>query len=128
MILMLIENQMFLKGFIIIQFKHFWGNLNIELILAPGCEFLSAKCIQHSVKNVQIRIFFLDRIFPHSDWIRRFTEYIHIQSKCGKIRTRKTPYLDTFHAVSLWITLAVPPLNWIDQSLKRRPWVHTLLV
>ena len=24
---------------------------------------------------------------------------VHIQSKCGKIRTRKTPNTDTFHAV-----------------------------
>ena len=33
---------------------------------------------------------------------RIWTEYgeIHIQSKCGKIRTRKTPNTDTFHAVS----------------------------
>ena len=40
---------------------------------------------------------FLVRIFPHSDWIRRE----RIQSECGKIRTRKTPNTDTFHAVSM---------------------------
>ena len=68
--------------------------------------------------------FFLVRIFPHLNWIRRDTEYLSLFSP----NVRKTPYLDTFHAVSLWITLAVPPLNWIDQSLKRRPWVHTLFV
>ena len=34
----------------------------------------------------------LVRIFPHSDWIR-------IQSECGKIRTRITQNKDTFHAV-----------------------------
>ena len=72
---MLIENQMFLKGFIIIRFKHFWRNLNIELILAPGCEFLSAKCIQQSVKNVQIRIFFW------SAFSRIRTEYVDLWSK-----------------------------------------------
>ena len=37
--------------------------------------------------------FFLVRIFLHSDWIRRDTSYLsvslHIQSKCGKVRTRK---------------------------------------
>ena len=37
---------------------------------------------------------FLVRIFPHLDWIRRDT-------KCGKIRTRKTPNTGTFHVVSL---------------------------
>ena len=31
--------------------------------------------------------FFLARIFPHSDWIRRDTKYI--QSECGKIRSIK---------------------------------------
>ena len=34
----------------------------------------------------------LVRIFPHSDWIR-------IQSECGKMRTRITPNTDTFYAV-----------------------------
>ena len=32
--------------FIIIGSKFFDDNLNFELILAPGCEFLSAKCAQ----------------------------------------------------------------------------------
>ena len=31
------------------------------------------------------------RIFPHLDWIR----------ECGKIRTKKTPNMDTFHAVAI---------------------------
>ena len=38
---------------------------------------------------------FLFSIFLHSDKMRR-----DIQSKCGKIRTRKTPNTDTFHAVT----------------------------
>ena len=38
--------------------------------------------------------FFLVRIFPHSDWIRRDT------SMRGNTDQKKTPYLDTFHAVS----------------------------
>ena len=42
---------------------------------------------------------FLVCIFPHSDWLPRDTPYLHIQSTCGKIRTRKTPNTDTFHAV-----------------------------
>ena len=29
----------------------------------------------------------------------RYGIYLHIQCKCGKIRTRKTPNMDTFHAV-----------------------------
>ena len=48
----------------------------------------------------------LARIFPHSNWIRRDTEYLpvsvslRIQSKCGKMRTRITSNTDTFHALS----------------------------
>ena len=37
--------------------------------------------------------FFLVRIFPHLDGIRRDTEY------AGKYRPEKTPYLDIFHVV-----------------------------
>ena len=39
---------------------------------------------------------FLVRIFPHSDWIRRDTVSLRIQSDCGKIRTR-IPY-----SVRMW--------------------------
>ena len=39
---------------------------------------------------------FLVRIFPHSDWIRRFTKW-----KCGKIRTRKTANTYAFYALHL---------------------------
>ena len=37
---------------------------------------------------------FMVRIFPHLDWIWRDTEYLW-----GKIGTKKTPNMDTFHAV-----------------------------
>ena len=40
---------------------------------------------------------FLVPIFSHSDWIRRDTR--DIQSECGKLRTRKIPNTDTFHAM-----------------------------
>ena len=44
--------------------------------------------------------FFLARIFPHSDWIRRNTSYLFVFSpNTGKYGPEKTPYLDTFHAV-----------------------------
>ena len=43
----------------------------------------------HCVKSVQIRSFFWS-VFPY------------IQCEYRKIRTRKTPYLDTFHAVSVF--------------------------
>ena len=50
-----------------------------------------------TVWKVSVSGVFLVRIFLHSDWIRRDT--LRIQSKCGKIRARKTPNTDTFHAV-----------------------------
>ena len=37
---MLIKNQMFLKGFIIIRFKHFWGNFNEVLLYLKGYKSL----------------------------------------------------------------------------------------
>ena len=44
--------------------------------------------------------FFLVRIFPHSDWIRRDTSYLSIFSQnAGKYGAEKSPYLDIFHAV-----------------------------
>ena len=56
----------------------------------------------HCVKSVQIRSFFLVRIFPHSDWIRRDKKYLSVFSlNTGKYRPEKTPYLDTFHAVNI---------------------------
>ena len=45
---------------------------------------------------------FLVRIFPHSDWIRKNTPYsLCIQSKCGKMQTRKILNMGTFHAVPI---------------------------
>ena len=45
--------------------------------------------------------FFLVRIFPHSDWIRRDTSYLSAFSpNAVKYGAEKTPYLDTFHAVA----------------------------
>ena len=44
----------------------------------------------------------LVRIFQHSDWIRRDSLSLHIQSECGKIVTRITPNTDTFYAVLIF--------------------------
>ena len=51
---------------------------------------------QHNVKSVQIRSFFLVRIF------RIWTEYQEkpvFSPNVGKYEPEKTPYSDTFHAV-----------------------------
>ena len=49
--------------------------------------------------------FFLVRIFPHIDWIRRDTErYLSVFSpNTGNYGPEKTPYLDTFHTVNVLI-------------------------
>ena len=47
--------------------------------------------------------FFLVRIFPHSDWIRRNTSYLSVFSpNAGKYGPEKTPNLDTFHTVLMY--------------------------
>ena len=44
---------------------------------------------------------FLVCIFLHLDWIRRDTPYLSVFSpNTGKYQPEKTPYLDTFHAMS----------------------------
>ena len=44
--------------------------------------------------------FFLVRIFPHSNWIRRDTSYLSVFcSIAEKYGPEKTPYFDTFHTV-----------------------------
>ena len=67
----------------------YWAR--IDFCIEFGLETLREKC-----PNME---FFLVRIFPHSDWTDRYLVSLRIQSECGKIRTRKTPYLDKFHTV-----------------------------
>ena len=40
--------------------------------------------------------FFLVRIYPHSNWIRRDTELSAFSPNAGKYRPEKTPYWDIF--------------------------------
>ena len=51
--------------------------------------------------------FFRVRIFPHSGWIRRDTDF---SPNARKYRPEKTPYLDLFHAVFF----ASNTGSWID--------------
>ena len=56
--------------------------------------------------------FFLVRIFPHSDWIRRDMKYLSVFSpNAGKYRPEKTPYLDTFRTVLIHCFLEMVR-NW----------------
>ena len=54
---------------------------------------------KHCVKSVQIRSF-SGPYFPVLELNTEiYTVNLRIQSKCGKIQTRKTPYLHNFYAV-----------------------------
>ena len=71
---------------------------------------LTWKCIWFShlfslyMKDIEIVFgIILFRFFPRFPAFglntERYSVSLRIQSECGKIRTSKTPYLDTFHAV-----------------------------
>ena len=69
----------------------------------PSNQYSQFSCLQHEPKSLSRTLrekcpnteFFLVRI------AERYSASLFIQSECGKIRTRKTPYLETFHAVVL---------------------------
>ena len=73
--------------------------------------FYSARCFKSDYTNTMTGCekssnpeFFLVRIFPHSDWIRRDTPCLSAFSpNAGKYGPKKTPYLVNFNA--LWILL-----------------------
>ena len=60
-------------------------------------EYLVMPLLREKFPNTE---FFLVRIFPRLDWIRRDTPYLSVLSpNTEKYGPEKTPYLDTFHAV-----------------------------
>ena len=63
-----------------------WEQEKIEKIRRLSRLTLREKC-----PNTE---FSLVRIFPHSDWIRRYGISLRIQSECGKLRTRKNSVFD----------------------------------
>ena len=78
--------------------NRFWEFLIIMHFV--GTYIIKNKClknitIQYIVLKVSVLEIFLVRISPNS-----YSVSLRIQSKCRKIRTRKTPNTDTFHAVT----------------------------
>ena len=53
------------------------------------------------MKSVYIRSFSAPYFLALGLNTERYSVSLHIHSECGKILTRKTPYMDTFHAVKL---------------------------
>ena len=75
--------------------KKVWNFNKISNLLLLNCAI--KKALREKCPNKE---FFLVRIFLHSDWIRRDTEYISVFSpNTGKYGPEKTPCLDTFHVV-----------------------------
>ena len=68
---------------------------------------LSSLSLRNALReNCPNTVFFLVRIFPHSDWIQRDTEYLFAFSpNAGKYGSEKTPHLDNFHAVMMKATI-----------------------
>ena len=82
-------------------FKTTWSHLHFF-----SCSRNATYCIE-SARKILLREkisnteFILVQIFPYLDWTRRFTEQISVFSPAGgKYGPEKTPYLDTFGAVS----------------------------
>ena len=62
-----------------------------------------SKALREKCPNTE---FYLLHIFPHLDWIRTDTSYFSVFSpNAGKYGPEKTPSLDTFHAVKVWISV-----------------------
>ena len=61
--------------------------------------FLTSKRLREKCQNTD---FFLVRIFPYSDWIRRDAPYLFVfNQNAGKYKPEKTLYFDTSHALNL---------------------------
>ena len=60
--------------------------------------------------------FVLVRIFPHSDWIRRVTEYLSVFSpNAGKYGPENTPCFDALHTVRLLFKTVVHQITWMKK-------------
>ena len=57
---------------------------------------------KHCVKSVRVRSYSGPHFFAFGLNTERYSVSLRFQSECGKIRTRKTPSTDTFHAVKIF--------------------------
>ena len=78
---------------------------SVDIVWTYNNNFFTLLLVYHTLRekcpNTEL---FLVLIFLYSDWIRRFTPKISVVSpKIGKHRPEITPYLDTFHAVTLFL-------------------------
>ena len=90
-----ISNQFFTLVFTWVDFMEWYGE---------GCIRLSPTFTCHCMKRVRIRSFSGPLFLAFELNTERYSVSLLIQSECGNIRTRKTPNVDTFHAVC-WTSL-----------------------
>ena len=88
----------------------------------------------HCVKSVRIRSYFGLHFLAFGMNTERYGVSLHIQSECGKMRTRITLNTDTFHAVwrtkfflDMWFLQWYRTLLWtIFWSNKTQQWIKLL--
>ena len=99
---------------------YFSSRLDLDPYVVPIAKITSSlictmKSLHEKCPNTE---FFLVHIFQYSDWIQKNADqkklriwplftHLRIQSEYRKIRTKKTPNLDTFHGVSLLLRMCV---------------------
>ena len=73
------------------MFTKIWRNLNdSEYAMITKLRDFEKRSLREKCPNAE---FFLVRIFPHSDWIRRYTPYVSVFSPNPvKYGPEKTPY------------------------------------
>ena len=85
----------FLQGICSYLQSGFWRAASLNLyphyFIFATCICKNLACVVALHENCPDTEFFLVRIFPHSEWVRR-----DIQSECGKIRTRKNSVFEHF--------------------------------
>ena len=107
---------------ITLKFQTPFENRNYELFLHVKYSSIGILNILNCVKSVRIRSF-SDSHFPAVGLNTEiFSLSFRIQSECGKIRNRKTPNTDIFHAVLLLLMIICCKLHKfiVFRSLKQK--------
>ena len=82
------------------------GDMCMAILCFSVCDVINLDSLIFLIalrENCPNTEFFLVRIFPQSDWIQRDMQYLSVFSPyAGEYGPEKTPYMDTFHAVSSW--------------------------
>ena len=95
-----------------------------DTLLQLSCSqiLLSYRMYHHCIKYVRIRSYsgpHFSRIFPHLDWIWRYTPYLSVFSpnigKCGKNADQNTSEYGHFFAVS--ILLSIDYILWTFETI-----------